>query len=383
MIRFILNSIILMCVFNNAFAFGWFEVSSPDKYTGWACKKGSSEIVAVHIWRSGNGRNDYLAGFAAGQFREQAVQASCESTHSNHGFSFYSRLENYFYDGKTYDVSATAIYADGTTSPLGNSPIRVTFNDPLVQNPPQSVGMIVGRDLAYNFPLSPINGVGHVGIWDGSRVIEIFNDGSSAANRVRYVSWSEFATASKVWPNIEKSFDDYDVNLCVETYCSKWRRINTGDVVFERGVRKAKLSRAIVYRAEQIRLIGATYTRDAGLFFTAKAQPGDYHAVIRNYSNCRARYGIAFKGVVDSDCISSYQKSSKPVPGVYRCDTFVVDSYTYTSNRFGNNLFENLPRYLSNDLKRIDRYNKLVDNLVPGLIFIQTPVSTFNRIKEY
>jgi len=79
---------------------------------------------------------------------------------------------------------------------LGNSPVSVFFkSDPALIMPPNNAGGVVGRDLAV-FMLAP---AGHIGLWDGGKVIEMLQDGGGG---VRINTFENFKSRSKPWQSI-------------------------------------------------------------------------------------------------------------------------------------------------------------------------------------
>lgn len=149
---------------------------------------------------------------------------------------------------------------------------------------PKYAGDVVGRDLAYPWASS----LGHIGIWDGVRVMEVGPGGSNAVKRT-YLN--DFRTASKYWgavsPMIPNTYSVYD---CYETDCTNWRSLKPY------GQSEKVLPRmAIAKAAYQSYLIGADYT-------------------------IQASYGYAYPR----------EGAWPPVRGLFRCDTFVVAMYLKT-----------------------------------------------------
>lgn len=159
---------------------------------------------------------------------------------------------------------------------------------------PSEPGDLIGRDLAY-----PVVGLlGHVGVWDGTGVSEVLNEGTNVikvANNLSDFKARAAASSSKMpyWGSLSPNIPRYFVPGCYFTTCRSHEIVrNGGDVqVFE-----AKM--AVVKRAYQAYLIGADYTLTA----TRK------------------------------DVFPSIGKGYPSYRGMYRCDTFVHYLYksTYT-----------------------------------------------------
>lgn len=158
----------------HALSLGGLDVASLGQYAGWACKPGSSETVKVRIVRDDG---VVLANTFANKLREPAVQAVCGSSHSAHGFDVVLNMAGLI-TNKSHNVSFYAVYGDGSTAPLSNSPIRQDFGSPstpVAASPPLKLGAIVGRIFVGKME-------GHIGIWDGEKVVEIMNDGPTSNN---------------------------------------------------------------------------------------------------------------------------------------------------------------------------------------------------------
>lgn len=71
-----------------------------------------------------------------------------------------------------------------TGTPLWNIGVDTPLEDPSMP------GDVVGRDLTY------MGFLGHLGIWDGNKVLEANTGGNSA---IRYVTLNQFKTATTYW----------------------------------------------------------------------------------------------------------------------------------------------------------------------------------------
>ncbi len=177
---------------------------------------------------------------------------------------------------------------------------------------PTNAADVVARDLDY----PGLGALGHLGIWTGGEVIEIVNQGGNA---VRYSSWDAFRNASKLWPTARPNVPNHLIYYCFNAYC------NIGNYP---GIAARS---AIIQRANQVRLIGADYTLAAQWRTAWPAEPG--------YPAQR---------------------------GLYRCDTFVADAFTFSA---GSNKGNYVPVY----------WQTRMDQLTWGVI---TPTSIWNKLKN-
>lgn len=276
----------------NALSLGRLDVASLGRYAGWACKPGSSETVKVRIVRDDGA---VLTTSLANKLREPAVQAACGSSHSAHGFDVAVNMTGLI-TNKSHSVSFYVVYGDGSTAPLSNSPIRQDFgspNTPAPASPPLKLGAIVGRNFVGKV-------AGHIGIWDGEKVVEIMNDGPTT-NNVEQNTWSNFIGRNKPWPVVYPRYPTYTIADCYEASC---RITVRGASLTLENSRKVMVSEALVRRAWQIKRVGATYnyTGSASSSFPA-----------RTIKDCDSR-----------GCDTEYHKA---VRGSYRCDTFVLELF--------------------------------------------------------
>lgn len=148
---------------------------------------------------------------------------------------------------------------------------------------PTKAGDVLGRNL--NAPLG--DQVGHIGIWDGSRVIEAL--GYNSINALAVSSLESFKSAagpSGYWGVASPNVPYYTYSGCFSTYC-------LSNTPLEYVTSRYALAR----RAYQAYLIGADYTLSA---FYTQAWP-------------------------------SFSANYLPQRGMYRCDTFVFDVYESVS----------------------------------------------------
>lgn len=145
---------------------------------------------------------------------------------------------------------------------------------------PLTNGDIVGRDLL----VPGLGPLGHLGVWDGSRVIEAGPNGPDG-NGIHLTSFADFKAASAYWGKATPAVAEGIVSWCTTPYCSTTR---WGGYVNSR--------KAIGVRAYQVYLLGADYTISP---YFRRAWPGT--------------------------------EISHPQRGVYRCDTFAYDALTFST----------------------------------------------------
>jgi hypothetical protein len=190
--------------------------------------------------------------------------------------------------------------------------------DPFNDNPKLG-GDVVGRSLSVPFPGSV---AGHIALWDGGNVVEVLNE----PQVVQYNSLSYFKSRSDYWGAASPNIPIYYVRGCYNDGCGQANgngyqtvtgRINS------------------IYRAFQIYVLGVDYT----------------HTAI--YTRAQPRY---------------YDTNSPIVKGVYRCDTFVFDTYNPNgiATRDGQD-FNNLTPAQNNWLHFV--YQDLGNGFIPSLMF--------------
>ena len=193
------------------------------------------------------------------------------------------------------------------------------FADPPPSDPALA-GDVVGRDL--NYPL--LGWFGHLGLWDGARVVEVV---SGTANAIRLTTLSTFKSTSTYWGTASANIPNYYVYGCFSALCQNWWLAPEGQVEMVR------TRFAIAKRAYQAYLIGADYTVTAQY---VRARPGDgYYPAIR---------------------------------GSYRCDTFVLDMlYASIEGGYYGSYWDN---YRANvDPTWEQRWNALSWTIAPRAIF--------------
>jgi len=189
---------------------------------------------------------------------------------------------------------------------------------------PQAMGEIVGRDLAY----PGLSWAGHVGIWDGDKVIEVLNEGG---NVVRINTISDFQSRSPYWGVVSPNYPNTSLLGCFETTCPV--AANPLDYM-----RPYKYREIIVKRSHQIRLVGADYTQTAQ-YTSALPKGGPRHP---------------------------------PTRGVYRCDTFVLDLLrtTQPTNTYLVSGADSRWTFNSGWSQRMrDAFNFSVTLLTPSILF--------------
>ena len=207
------------------------------------------------------------------------------------------------------------IYTPGPTKRkvwnLGSDPI---WGDP------KKVGDVLGRDLAY----AGVGFAGHVGVWDGQQIFEA-NGGVAQNNKIAIVQLFDFKHVKNqtgydvpYWGTVSYYIPSANITMtaCWAAVCPTPGSTVTADARY-----------SIALRAMQIYRIGADYT------FTT------------NYVRALSTWG-----------------SSPAVRGIYRCDTFVLDTL-YQSTFFTGNLSSAQKLWVS-------RWNSLTTGIMtPGWLF--------------
>jgi hypothetical protein len=272
---------------HGAFALGtgYIDAASAWSYSGWACDPPAPGYqVAVHAWRD-DGK--FLGGVGAVIQREAAVGAACGSPHSAHGFQLTIEQKPELMDGKFHNVTLYTLDHAGNPAPFPGGPVRVQF--PGSSNnaaAPRTPGDVVGRELAQ----PGLGWTGHTGLWDGSRVIEMLNEGSG--NRVFTNTWENFKSRDAVtWNTAYPNYPAHTVKSCWNATC---------DINSNRPDQQLVSSQqAVVRRAFQVYLIGADYTLTT---YYTNAEPA-----MTDYTS------------------SGWRRP--PIRGQYRCDTFLYDAF--------------------------------------------------------
>lgn len=328
----------LLLLSTSSFSLGRIDVAQPGHYAGWACKQGSSELVKIRIIRDDG---VLLSTSTSNKLREGAVKTACSSTHANHGFDVLVALSGLI-TNKVHAVNVYAVYANGTVSPLSNSPVRIAFGTPSAQpERPIKVGAIVGRSFSQ---------LGHLGIWDGSRVVEVMNDGPTA-NNVEQNTWDDFLKRTTPWSPLYPRYSTYTLANCFQSSC----RITTkGTQTILENSNSVQVVEALVRRALQIKAIGASYTLTGS---AATAIPS------RIYKDCDSR---------GNGCeIDKYPS----IRGRYRCDTFIMDLFRNTVSSTWD-FSELTPIYKKTSLTQ--SWKSKVNELSIGAT---TPINLYARIR--
>lgn len=302
----------------SALAAGWIDSASHNHYVGWACQKGNDAPVGIHIWRDDG---IFLGGGNASKHREQAVATACGTNSANHGFDIKLTIPSNLIDHKRHQVNIHLVTETGSEL-LENSPLTVEFGtlDPNLEKP-TTPGTVVGRDLAVGDKLAELRAgiVGHIGIWDGRKVIEMLNEGGS--NKVKISTWEDFISRTSVWPKAVPKFpssgrpfqpSSYEIKGCFAVQCLAPGSEPPNELVPDGGYTTFDPRAAIVARANQIYLIGSKYTLSA---FPGKAIPG------------RVSWTSAYCNPFSKNGPCPLKRVINPIPGTYRCDTFVLDAY--------------------------------------------------------
>ena len=294
---------------NPVFAKGWVDSNSTyDRYIGWACILGSSEVVGIHIYVDGV----YVGGGNAGLLREYAVRDACGSPDSNHGFDIPVSVPESLRDGTYRSVYVHSIHANGTVALLNNAPVSIKFDALPNREKPKNIGDIVGRDMTYDGVMSPLNYFVHIGVWDGNYVIEAVGM-IAASDTLKVTPWERFSTSSNGWPTYSPVVENFSQYYCRDVFCN----VNdAGGYQLPATEHVGGLKEIIAKRAYMYYLIGASYTRTA--FFTAAVQG-------------TKRYSTAHCSPFGGTACAPKLIETKPIRGIYRCETFVMHVFASTS----------------------------------------------------
>ncbi|MBT2325702.1 hypothetical protein J7E62_25560 [Variovorax paradoxus] len=201
------------------------------------------------------------------------------------------------------DDGNLVIYGSGRA--LWNIGVDVVTGDP------QLAGDVVGRDLA----ISGLGSLGHTGMYDGSGVVEVLDEGGNA---IRYESLASFKARSAYWGTASPNNPNHLLNKCFKTACLQLADFE--DI----GARMA-----LVKRAFQAYLIGADYTY--GQHYTS-AKPMVWGRLAQR--------------------------------GLYRCDTFIINVYEKTADDEGMGSIYPVPQLW------LDRNRDLKsDPILPSTLF--------------
>lgn len=336
------------------YAKGWVDVAQHNRFTGWACKLGSPQVVDVHIYANGR----IIGAGKAGNPREEAVQNICGSPSHLHGFDVPVINSPDMLDGTVKDIIIYAIYNDGSHEEIDNTPIKVQFpHGDHSSPPPADFGDVVGRDL----DVTGLGYVGHIGIWDGEMVVEAIGLRDSS-NTLKRTPWSSYNSNPTKWKTISPATINVKHKYCYAKEC-QLTELDNGDLVLmigsTHGVREMAAKSAYVKF-----LIGAEYTTTA---MSSPAKQG-----LKYYTR---RHCFPF----GSSC-QPRQIKTKPTRGIYRCDTFVLDAWGGTSSAYSNALvgIKAAPFESKND---IDKWHRQIDSLT-SWDRVQTPKNVYDNMQR-
>ena len=329
---------------NNVFSKGYVDNYSVAMVTGWACDvRFPNDIVAVHIWRDDN---QFLGGSSANIVREPAVGSACLGSHSAHGFSIPINLTEDLKDGQEHRVLVYSIGRNGFVEQLNNSPVKIKFPGDGIKERPYYVGDIVARNL--DWPV--IEGAGHIGIWDGTSVIEVLNEPQA----VQKNNYENFFKRSKVWPISRTKWPDHNVVSCFSSAC-------TEDFDRPRANKKSYPALyAMIARANQIYAIGAIYVVTP---YVTPAEPTVNIPPSRDWNK---------------------YVTWPPKKGRYRCDTFITDIMGATVRSPGSHAHSHIQgQWLP--LRIIDAniatwYQKYISAAGAN---IKAPAALYNKLKQW
>lgn len=273
----------------NALAMGAAESNSVWLHSGWACDPSTPGYQAeVQAWRDDG---LFLGRMIADRTPKTAISASCASSHGLHGFSLHIERKPAWTDGKVHEVTLYSVDRNGKSAPFHK------FSAPFVSmlenvQLPRNMGDIVGRDLDSKIEIAAK--FGHIGIWDGSMVVEVLSD--AGVNKVFRNNWDDFKSRTKPWDTAYPRYPDMKITTCWDKRC---------DIHPNRpGQEKVSAPHAVVKRATQVYMIGADYS--ILLKFTA-AEPELYD-------------------------FTNPEWKREAVRGVYRSDVFVYDAFLATAD---------------------------------------------------
>lgn len=242
-----------------AFAIGMVdtEPNSAWTYTGWACDPSTPGYQSEVQARRDDGK--FLGRVIADLPQKAATPPVCSSPHGVHGFKLDIERKPEWADDKKHDVTLYSIDHKGKQTPFHTFSAQFsTSSDNVV--PPKIPGDIVGREL----DAPELGKIGHLGIWDGSQVIEVLNEGSGS--KVFRKSWDDFKSRSKTWDTIHPKYPEHAIKSC-------W--LQTCDINPDRSERRVSALQAVIYRANQVYMIGADYSYTV-IFTTAEPAMVDY-----------------------------------------------------------------------------------------------------------
>jgi len=221
----------------------------------------------------------------------KSISYDCKSSGTGYVGSGQFNQMSFNKDAAPPDPSWVGHPSDCVWTVIGIGEDVVTVNEKLVTVvDPVKVGDVVGRDLL----VTGLGAFGHVGMWDGSRVIEVLNEPTVLQSN----TLDNFKVRSVYWGASSANITPYNVVNCFRINCSP----QTLEVVDVR--------LAMIRRAYQIQLLGADYTLS---WVSTPAYPSE--------------------------------QGSPVTRGSYRCDTFVYDlmaATTYKRNKY-QHFYPNTP----------------------------------------
>lgn len=169
-----------------AHALGMGEVQSESawKYVGWACDSSAPGYQSVVQAKRDDGV--LLGRVVADRTTTTAIPHECGSPHEFHGFKLYVERKPEWVDGKVHEVIIYSVDQKKNSTKLKSFMLEFSGVSSDVQSP-KNMGDIVGRDLN----VSNLGAIGHLGIWDGSRVVEVVNE-DKGPNKFFINTWDEF-----------------------------------------------------------------------------------------------------------------------------------------------------------------------------------------------
>ncbi len=310
---------------------------------GWACDSTRpNEATGIHIWRE----SAWLTGGNASIPREPAVGTACGSSNSNHGFDISVDVPEALLDNADHVVTVYSVGSGGYTEAIGSK--RLPFLSGKLKLP-KTMGDIVGRDL----DTAVAGALGHIGIWDGTQVIEVLNE---PGNVVKINTWENFRGRTKPWDTAYPKIPNYSVRTCYAAVCNGEGAVFGGSGGSNPTHTTFDSRLALIRRAFQIMAIGASYTLTAA---PTVALP----TINRPSGQTGAR------------------------KGVYRCDTFVLDLFAWIDIPTGSS--ENvmwsrinpspLPFNRSITNAPVDWKNKMRTLFLGDFL----PVSIYNKMKSF
>lgn len=212
--------------------------------------------------------------------------------------------------------------------------------------PPVQRGDVVSRDLTVPWPA---NNLGHIAVFDGVNVLQAMNEGTP----MQSVSWDNFRLRDIPWPTIFTNIPDHTIRSCWRVDC-----VFDATGYFNFTVNTYEARRAISDRARQIVQIGGEYTLTTSVRM----------AVPRMYEPNGSVW-------------------TQAKPGMYRCDTFVMDAFQYSDVWAGQEYMDPFTgNYIGYPVRRttVDEMQPWRDKIhamiwSPGW----TPVQLYNRLKSF